>query len=220
MSSEAVLQSLDTLVEVTAPDAPPASAPAIAETVESTSVALSNEELLEAVGRGATDALSVLFRRHGRAVLNVAWRILRDESEADDLRQEVFLYLFERAHLYDARKSSASSWIMQITYHRAIDRRRYLSSRQHYNVDELDEERLGSPVAQPLTDHLDGKAILERLKGQLSPDQQQALNLHFFEGYSLQEIAEKSGQSIGNVRHHYYRALEKLRSSVFSTKHG
>jgi RNA polymerase sigma-70 factor (ECF subfamily) len=49
-------------------------------------------------------------------------------------------------------------------------------------------------------------------------DQQQTLELHFFEGYSLREIAEKSGQSIGNVRHHYYRALERLRSNLFSKK--
>jgi RNA polymerase sigma-70 factor (ECF subfamily) len=107
---------------------------------------------------------------------------------------------------------------MQITYHRAIDRRRYLSSRQHYNVEQLEEERFDPSIAQPSTDGLDGKVILDRLRGQLTLDQQQTLELHFFEGYSLREIAEKSGQSIGNVRHHYYRALERLRSNLFSKK--
>jgi RNA polymerase sigma-70 factor (ECF subfamily) len=178
----------------------------------------SDEELLKAIGSGSKDALSLLFRRHGRVVFNVACRILRDESEADDLRQDVFLYLFERANLYDPRKATALSWIVQVTYHRAIDRRRYLSFRQHYKLEALDERHLESSSTDVLTNHLDGKAILNRLRDQLTSDQQQTLELHFFEGCSFREIAEKRGQSIGNVRHHYYRALERLRSNLFPPK--
>lgn len=186
--------------------------------LERTEDSRSDEELLKAVGSGSKDALGVLFRRHGRVVFNVAWRILRDESEADDLRQEVFLYLFERAQLYDSRKATALSWIVQVTYHRAIDRRRYLSLRQHYKLEALDEQTAGPAVQELLTDQLDGKVILERLRGQLTSDQQQTLELHFFEGYSFREIAEKTRQPIGNVRHHYYRALERLRSNLFPQK--
>src|SRR5260370_41752396 len=77
-----------------------------------------DEQLLSQVGLGSRDALGLLFRRHARAVFHVAWRILRDESEADDLRQEVFLYLSERSQNFDAEKGSCASWIMQWTYHR------------------------------------------------------------------------------------------------------
>jgi RNA polymerase sigma-70 factor, ECF subfamily len=179
---------------------------------------VSDEHLLEAVGDGSKEALSVLFRRHARAVFNVAWRILRDESEAADLRQDVFLYLFERAKLFDPQKATALSWIIQVTYHRAIDRRRYLSFRHHYKVEELDEQRLGPVTEEVFTGQLDGKAIVNKLRAQLTPDQQQTLELHFFEGYSFREIAEKTRQPIGNVRHHYYRALERLRSNLFPKK--
>jgi len=179
----------------------------------------SDEELLEAVGDGSKEALGVLFRLHGRVVFTVAWRILRDQSEADDLRQDVFLYIFERARLYDPRKATALSWIIQVTYHRAIDRRRYLSFRQHYKLEALDEQTVGPTVQEVLTDQLDGKVILDRLRGQLTSDQQQTLELHFFEGYSFREIAEKTSQPVGNVRHHYYRALERLRSNLFPHKH-
>ncbi len=79
---------------------------------------LSDESLLTEVGNGSKDALAILFRRHQRAVFNVAWRILRDQSEAEDLRQEVFLLLFQKAKLFDANKGMAVSWIIQITYHR------------------------------------------------------------------------------------------------------
>jgi RNA polymerase sigma-70 factor, ECF subfamily len=179
-----------------------------------------DEQLLSQVGLGSKDALGLLFRRHARAVFHVAWRILRDESEADDLRQEVFIYLSERSQLFDARKGSGSSWIMQVTYHRAIDRRRYLDFRQHYSAEEFDEQRLPTSTAQPSTDALDGRAILDRLRDQLTADQRQALELHFFEGYSLREIAEIRGQTVGNVRHHYYRALDRLRSHLFPQKRG
>lgn len=179
-----------------------------------------DEQLLSQVSLGSKDALGLLFHRHARAVFNVAWRILRDESEAADLRQEVFIYLFERSKLFDARKGSGASWIMQVTYHRAIDRRRYLDFRQHYNAEEFDEQRIPAMAAHPSPEALDGSAILERMREQLTVDQQQTLELHFFEGYSLREIAENSGQTVGNVRHHYYRALERLRSHLFPKKRG
>ena len=221
MSSEAALQLPNGLVE-----APAASNPQRSTVEHVASQALeqginlrSDEELLEAVGDGSKEAIGVLFRLHGRVVFTVAWRILRDQSEADDLRQEVFLYLFEHAKLFDARKATALSWIIQITYHRAIDRRRYLSFRQHYKLEALDEQTVGPTVQEVLTDQLDGKVILDRLRGQLTSDQQQTLELHFFEGYSFREIAEKTRQPVGNVRHHYYRALERLRSNLFPHKH-
>lgn len=185
-----------------------------------TTPANSDEELLQAVGRADKAALGVLFRRHGRSVLNIAMRILRDAAEAEDLRQDVFLYLFERGHLYDAKKSSAVSWIMQVTYHRAFNRRRFLNLRQGNGVEVFDEQQIDRGIQQPSTDQIDGKAILERLKDELTPTQQETLELHFFEGYTFREIADQSGQTLGNVRHHYYRALDTLRSNLFSKKRG
>jgi RNA polymerase sigma-70 factor, ECF subfamily len=220
MNSEGVLPPLQVLAEPAAARQEQAATDEYlsGETSELTCTPIPDENLLEDVGRGSKEALGVLFHRHGRVVFNVAWRILRDESEADDLRQEVFLYIFERAKHYNSQKSTAVSWIVQITYHRAIDRRRYLSFRQHYKLEVLDEQTLGPTVQGVSTDQLDGKAILDRLRGQLSPDQLQTLELHFFEGYSFREIAEQSNQEIGNVRHHYYRALERLRSNLFPQK--
>jgi RNA polymerase sigma-70 factor (ECF subfamily) len=119
-----------------------------------------DEELLAKVGTGSQEALSFLFRRHGGAVFNTAWRILRDPSEADDLRQDVFLYVFEKARSFDSGKGTAVSWIIQITYHRAIDRRRYLASRQHYTSREFNEEFLSSDRGQPSTDTMDGQSLL------------------------------------------------------------
>jgi len=132
-----------------------------------------DEELLLQVGAGSREALGFLFRRHARAVNHIAFRILRDECEADDLRQDVFVYLSERAQLFDAEKGSGSSWIMQVTYHRAIDRRRHLVSRQHYSAEEFDEQRLPNTKAEPLEDAIAGREILDRMREQLTTNQQQ-----------------------------------------------
>jgi RNA polymerase sigma-70 factor (ECF subfamily) len=180
----------------------------------------SDESLLVAAGRGSKEAIGALFQRHGASVLNVAYRILHDESEAADLRQEIFLYLFQRARLYDPHKASAISWIMQVTYHRAFDRRRFLTARQHYKVEELKEQTMEGCAYHLPTDQLDGRRLLERFRKQLSLEQQNVLELHLFHGYSFQEIAQQSGESVGNVKHLYYRGLAQLRASLTSKKRG
>jgi RNA polymerase sigma-70 factor, ECF subfamily len=178
----------------------------------------SDEHLLIQVSQGSKDALSILFQRHARQVFNVARRILRDDAEAEDLLQDFFLFLFRKAGMFDAKKSSAVSWIIQIAYHRALDRRRYLTLRQHYSLHELNDERQHTNVGHISVDDVAGRALLEKLRGELSQEQRQTLELHFFEGYTFHEIAERTGQGFGNVRHHYYRGLERLRSFVFPGK--
>lgn len=185
-----------------------------------TAVSVTDEELLCRVVLGSKDALALLFRKHRRTVLNVAERILRDASEAEDLCQEVFLLLLEKAQLFDASKGTVSSWIIQIAYHRAMNRRQYLAHRQHYNTQELDEEQIGGGRQPQFIDEITARNLLNRLREQLSEEQREALELHFFEGYSLREIADKTNQTLGNVRNHYYRGLERLRSNLFRQKDG
>ncbi len=177
-----------------------------------------DEALLHMVGKGGPHALSKLFRRHGQTVFNIAYRILRDESEADDLRQDVFLYLYEKAAAYDPLKSSALSWIVQITYHRAFDRRRFLTHRRHYDTQEFRDDVHHRTDHVAAVDRIDSRALLKKFHQELTLEQQQTLELHFFEGYTFHEIAEKTGQTLGNVRHHHYRGLERLRSLIFPRK--
>jgi RNA polymerase sigma-70 factor (ECF subfamily) len=177
-----------------------------------------DELLITELGRGCKEVLGVLFRRHRRIVSNVALRILKDPSEAEDLCQEVFLYLFQKARLFDASKGTASSWIIQIAYHRAINRRQYLGIRQHYTAQEINKEQVPAGREGLFISEIDAREILNRLRGELSPEQRHTLELFFFEGYSLREIADKTSQTIGNVRHQYYRGLERLRAGVFPKK--
>jgi RNA polymerase sigma-70 factor, ECF subfamily len=182
---------------------------------------ISDELLLSQIGEGHREALSLLFRRHARPIRNVAHRILRNQAEADDLVQDVFLTLFKKAAQYDPAQGKAFTWILNITYHRAFDRRRYLNSRHFYSSRDLDETaphledpRKETPFYERSFDGVLGKARMARFRSRLTPEQQETLQLFFFEGYALKEIAERTGRSLVNVRSHYYRGIERLRQYV------
>ncbi len=184
----------------------------------------SDEILLVQLDKGDKEALAILFRRYARMVRAVAYRILRDLSEADDLLQEVFLFIFRKSALFDATRGSARSWIVQVTYHRAIDRRRYLASRHFYTSIEIDADvhlhkfQVEIAFYEQSMEGMLGKEMLRRIHESLSDDQRQIIQLYFFEGYTLEEIASKLGQALGNVRNHYYRGLERMRKQIFSSK--
>jgi RNA polymerase sigma-70 factor (ECF subfamily) len=186
---------------------------------------VSDEVLFEQLREGDREALAILFRRYARLVRGVAYRILLNASEADDLVQEVFLFIFRKSGLFNHELGSARSWIVQVTHHRAVDRRRYLSSRHFYKSVELENEITGAngfrqeiAFYEQSIEGVLGKEILKKIDNALSEDQRRTINLHFFEGYTLDEIAGLLGQTIGNVRNHYYRGLEKMRQQIFRAK--
>jgi RNA polymerase sigma-70 factor, ECF subfamily len=181
----------------------------------------SDERLLEQVREGIKEALAILFRRHARAVRNIAYRILRNESEADDLVQEVFLQLFRKAGLYDAVPGAARAWIFHMAYHCAFDRRRYLNSRHFYSSQKLEDSALrladpreDLPFHEQSIEGVLGKQLTEKFNSRLTPEQRETIQLFFFEGYALKEIAQRTGRSLVNVRNHYYRGLDRLRKYV------
>lgn len=170
---------------------------------------------------GNGEALAYLYRRHARLTRSVAFRILRDQAEAEDLVQDLFLFIQRKCSIFDSSKSSARSWIIQMAYHRAIERRRYLAVRQFYaGVPEPVREGLvGTPTDESdyCAEAVFGRNGLQKLFESLSEDQRETVRLYFFEGYTLAEISVKLAQPHANVRNHYYRALAKLRKQMFGT---
>jgi RNA polymerase sigma-70 factor, ECF subfamily len=187
--------------------------------------AVSDVALMACVCNGDKEALACLFRRYARVVRAVAYRVLRDTSEADDLLQDIFLLIHRKCSMFDASRGPARFWILQMTYHRALCRRRYLNSRHFYTRVDLDdvEAELATPGSDnprfgDLGDVVFEKAGLQKALDELSENQRQTLHLFFVEGYTLGEIAIKLKQTPGNVRHHYFRGLEKLRKEIFDSQ--
>jgi RNA polymerase sigma-70 factor (ECF subfamily) len=177
----------------------------------------SDEALVSMVSTGEEDALAALFRRYARPIRSVGQRTLRDSGEADDLVQEVFLYIHRRSKLFDPSKGSARSWIFQVTYTQALIRRRRLKTHGFYASPITDKTFENSPSSIKGTHYDDtvegffGRNGWRSVWDSLTECQRETLRLHFYEGCTFTEIAEKLGQSYVNIRHHYYRGLEKLR---------
>jgi RNA polymerase sigma-70 factor, ECF subfamily len=199
--------------------APSSAVAALAQTAEVT-----DEVVMAQIRDGSREALAILFRRYARLVRTIAMRVLRDTSEADDLLQDVFLFVDRNCSTFDSSKASLRSWVVQMTYHRAIDRKRYLNSRHFYTRLDVD---VVADIAQPHShgrgeethfDSLVGNTTIQALLDALTEDQRSTLTLHFFEGYTFAEIASRLNQSPGNIRNHYYRGLDKLRKQVSSSK--
>jgi len=185
-------------------------------------IGISDETLMTRIQAGDQAALGCLFQRYGRLVRSIAARIIRDGAEAEDLVQDLFLFIHRKCGIFDSSKSSARSWIVQMAYQRAIERRRYLTMRQFYahaDVKRTGHHMVGAPTTE--SDYsaktVFGRNGLEKVVEALSEDQRETLRLHFFEGYTLAEISEKLGQPRGNVRHHYYRGLDKLRKEMLGS---
>jgi RNA polymerase sigma-70 factor, ECF subfamily len=183
---------------------------------------LSDEHLMQQICDGRQDALGLLFRRHAGTVRGIAYRILQDPFEADDLLQDTFIRIHGRCNTFDASKGPVRFWIFRIAYNLAISRRRYLISRRFYNHLDIDDPANECSnlegTAQSYEKSIDGmlgSGALQTMFDELSENQRQTIRLYFFEGYSLDEVAAELGQTRENVKHHYFRGIEKLRKRFF-----
>jgi RNA polymerase sigma-70 factor, ECF subfamily len=161
----------------------------------------SDEELIACLQANDSSALELFFDRYSRLLLGIAVRILRDYGEAEEVVQEAFLHLFERAKLFDPSRGTAKAWIIRIGFHRALDRKSYLDRRGFYVNTDIGCVRDSMVANTNLEREIEAKINwmwLEKAFNELPEMQRRTLN-----------------ETLGNVRHHFYRGLERLRKSAF-----
>lgn len=184
---------------------------------------LSDEDLINRVRDGVDAAYSALFNRHYPQVLKVANRILRNHEEAEDAAQTVFWDISRAFHLYDASRGSFRTWLMQYAYHRSINHKKSLQSRGYYQqhaIDLIDRQVLQEALhatSRNLLPSEAGHAIHQALT-HLTEPQRETLKLTFLEGLTFEDVAQRLNQSEGNVRHHYYRGMRKLREILLKKR--
>jgi RNA polymerase sigma-70 factor, ECF subfamily len=169
------------------------------------------------IQEGDQQALGDLLDRHARVVLAIGFRVLRDPGEAQELVQDVFLQLYRKSFLFDPARGTVRSWLARIAYHRAFDRREYLNLHRFYDHRNLDDfvETIQSATNLEYQSYLGQReGALRRAFDDLPEKQRSTLELYFFDGYTLREVSEHLGESLGNVRHYYYRGLERLKTSA------
>jgi RNA polymerase sigma-70 factor, ECF subfamily len=178
----------------------------------------SDDELMVRLAANDSNALEILFDRYSRLVFSIAVRILRDYGEAEEVVQDAFFHLFQKATLFDSSKGSVKGWIVQIAYHRTLDQKSYLVRRDFYRsapIESLDDSLLGeTDLDREIGGRLNHALIAEALE-ELPEIQRRTLELFYFEGLELREIGDKLKEPLGNIRHYFYRGLERLRKNAF-----
>jgi RNA polymerase sigma-70 factor, ECF subfamily len=183
--------------------------------------ALSDEQVMAQLKAGCNDALAVLFDRYHRLVLSIALKIVRDQAEAEDVTQVVFLEIFRAVAQFDPSKGTTKIWILQYAYHRAINRRQQLNARSFYNstdIEEMDAVLSEATPSHSRFSETELRHLVQQGLATLNSSQKRVIELATYNGLSMKEIADKTGDSLANVRHHYYRGLKKLRSFVTATR--
>jgi RNA polymerase sigma-70 factor (ECF subfamily) len=183
---------------------------------------------------GSHAALAELFDRHAAAVFRASFRLLGQRLEAEEVVQETFLALWNRAEQFDPALGSLRAWLMTIGRNRAIDRLRaagrqpHLVSfgtleedaqrRQESGAEAFDRRRL---VADDDASDPERQAELEALRtvvrgalGSLPTSEREALVLAYFEGLTQQEIAIRLEWPLGTVKTRTRRALRRLRIAL------
>lgn len=176
---------------------------------------LGDDEVMAHLQAGSPDALTVIFDRYHRLVYSVALRIVRDRGEAEDVMQVVFLDVFKAAAQFDATRGSTKVWLLQYAYHRALSRKRHLVLRHFYDeADGGEGQTRVTGAGETTAAGMELRDLLEKGLASLTDRQRQVIEWASFDGLTMREIAERTGETLVNVRHHYYRGLRKLREFV------
>ena len=167
-------------------------------------------------GRDA-DALAELYDRHAARLLGLARRVLGDGGEAEEVLQEVFLFVWRSAASFDPARGSALTWLLIVTRSRAIDRlrmRRGGSRPEVRSLEDLAESPASTEDVEANSAGRQWDALCRSAVGQLPEDQRRALELAYFEGLTHQEIADRTSTPLGTVKTRVRLGLMKLRERL------
>ncbi|WP_263373883.1 RNA polymerase sigma factor [Granulicella aggregans] len=176
----------------------------------------SDEELAEQLQSGDADALAILFKRHAPLLFGIARRILRNDAEAEDVVQQIFLDVFRSIRQFDSEKGRFKSWLLMFAYQRTFNSRRSQISNKFFVTDPFDDPLVeagqpGAPEFGRLP--IENSILVEQVLSRLQPRQRRTIELIYREGLTAEEVSARTGESVRVVRHNLYRGLEKLRKS-------
>jgi len=178
---------------------------------------ISDEYLIDAIGRGDVSAMELLYDRYSRPFFSLAYRVTASKQAAEDLVQAAFLAIWQNRSSYSREVGSVRSWLYSIMHYRVIDYLRRQRSRSKWREIpweevEYDEDLLVSPDPWEETWRSEQVALIREALQSLSEEQRRAIELAYFEGLTREEIAERCGIPVGTVK-------SRLRLGLLHLKH-
>ena len=187
----------------------------LATAVELKPGAPSDVDLMLGIQSGGADALSQLYDRYNGIVKALILRIIHNETEADDLLQEVFMEIWNQAKSFSAQKGKPLGWMVTLARRRAIDA---LRKRQAYV--RAEERFQAEPEQQPLAwvqnvtekdiEARDTRVLMAKVINSIPEAQQKVIDLAFFQGMSQREIASNTNIPLGTVKTRLELGLKKI----------
>ncbi len=171
---------------------------------------ISDRELVAAMANGDADALRALSSRYARMLGALAYRFVKNESDAEEIAADALWQAWREAAMFDPSRSSVSAWLVMLGRSRAIDRFRATRARRQPE----------SPQPDPAPDALSELEVAERAKivkkavGALERPERELLELAYFSDLTQTEIAAKVGLPLGTVKTRMRTALIKLRDAL------
>lgn len=176
-----------------------------------------DDELLRQIADGNRAAFAGFYDRYASLMFSVATKILNDSGEAEDVLQETFVQIWNKAATFNPHLGKASSWAVILTRNKAIDRIRAAQRRSRLEESAGREFAIRSEVNETVNElvygHDKAKFIHQAICG-LPLEQRQAIELSYFSGLTQDEIAKKLNEPLGTIKARVRRGLLKLRDRL------
>jgi len=178
---------------------------------------LADEELMPLIGSRDPEAFEVFFDRHGGAAYSLAYRIVGEQTAAEDVVQEAFISIWRSGARFDRARGSVRAWTLSIVRNRAIDALRSRAGKAPKLT--FDDEMILEQ--RPADDSTEEEAMRHETAGEvrsalttLPDDQAKVIELAYFGGFSHSEIAEMLRVPLGTVKGRMRLGLEKIRGEL------
>jgi RNA polymerase sigma-70 factor (ECF subfamily) len=178
-------------------------------------------ELVARAARGDERAVGQLYDRYGGVLYAVAYRIVGQRADAEEVVLEAFTQAWREAPRFEAGRGSVAGWLTMIARSRALDLVRARSRRERITASAAADRPNTSPAMSEFRpdpanalDHDERRRQVQQALQTLSPPQRQAIELAYFEGLSQSEIAERLQEPLGTVKTRVRLGMQKLRECL------
>ncbi|MBC7182467.1 MAG: sigma-70 family RNA polymerase sigma factor [Marinobacter sp.] len=173
-------------------------------------------ELIHRVAQKDRQAFALLYEATAPKLLGTVLRILRDRGWADDVIQDSYLKIWQKAEQFQDGKSSPITWLVSIARNSAIDELRKHPAGRTTSSDELDEIPGRQSTAQEQLEDQRAANQLNHCIDQLEKDRQDMVRLAYLNGWSREELASQFDQPVNTVKTWLHRALKQIKRCLES----